>query len=75
LRITFSLWPPGALLFLVIPPWHEILPGTALYRGSPSLLTQYAEEISFAGVVLTLAFGALGVWQYRHRRNRKRPRT
>jgi hypothetical protein len=56
------------VLLLVIPRWDEILPGTALYRGSPSFLTRHTAEISCAGVILTIAFGVFSVWQYRRRK-------
>jgi hypothetical protein len=71
LALQLSIWLIGSVGLLAIPRWNHILPGAALYRGSPSFLVRYSAEISFAGVLLTVVFGLLGVLLSKRRRKQK----
>jgi hypothetical protein len=58
------------LLLLLFVPWNRFLPGFALYQSySPFLLVRYAPQISFLGLLATLAGIPLSYFLARRRRD------
>ena len=52
--LTFSIFLFLGILSYDIPKW--LFPGVAIYQGSGSFLQRYSVEISFWGIIITMAF-------------------